>query len=212
LKYAQKAAAIWGDLHGEYDIDTAMALDAVGSCYRFLGKNKEALEFAERALAIRERVLGRLHPDTAQSFSNVGNIYAGLGDFSRALQNEERALAIVEELFGARSPLKAGVLKNMGLAYRGLREFKKALDVVLEALDMRRALFGDQHPETVVSVVDAAVVHFDLGHVHIGFQLLDEWAKKIPKGHTSYEYLKQRSHEFHSRISRPGFRQPGKRR
>ncbi len=212
LQYATKALEIWTALHGEDHIDTALALDGVSACYR-PRDNRKALEFAERALAIRERVLGALHPDTAMSFSNVGNICVALGDCSRALQCEEKALAIANELFGLRSPLKAIVLNNICLAYRGLREFKKALQAALDSLAMRRELFGDQHPETLVSAVNVATIHFDLGHAHNGFQMLDDYLNKIPKNHSHYGLLKERRRDFQTRYTRPGFRQqPGKRR
>ncbi len=213
LEYHQKAFAIWRDLHGENHIDTALALDGVSASYRALGKNGDALAFAERALAIRENVLGYRHPDTAMSFSNVGNVCVTLGNHSRALQCEERALAIANELFGIRSPIKATVLKNIAFAYYGLKDLKKALEVALEAFAMRRELFGDLHPETLVSVVDVVAVYCDLGRVRTGFQLLDEYLKKLPKNHSQHEWLKGQSRDFHARYFLPGFRQmPRKRR
>lgn len=212
LEYHQKAFSIWRDLHGENHIDTALALDGASASYRALGKNKDALEFAERALAIRENVLGCRHPDTATSFSNVGNVCVALGNHSRALQCEEKALAIANELFGVRSPIKATVLKNIAFAYHGLKDLKKALEVALEALAMRRELFGDQHPETLIVVVDVAAMYCDMGRVHAGFQLLDEYLKKIPKNHSHHEWLKEQNRAFHARYFLPGFRQPPRNR
>jgi hypothetical protein len=97
--------------------------------------------------------------------------------------------------------------------YYRLNDLKKALEVGLEALAMRRELFGDHHPETLTAVVEVATIYCDSGRVHVGFQLLDEYLKKIPKNHSRYEWLKKQNRDFHSRYFLPGFRQiPKKRR
>ena len=163
-------------------------------------------------MAIRENVLGHKHPDTASSFCSVGSEYAKLGDHPRALQCEEKALAIATELFGARSPIKATVLKNIGFVHHLKQDLKKAFEFAHEALIMRRELFGDQHPETLTAVVDVAVVYCDSGRVHHGFQILDDYLKKISKNHPRYEWLKQQNRDLHSRYFLPGFRQLPKKR
>jgi tetratricopeptide (TPR) repeat protein len=213
LAYHQKALAIWSDLYGENHIDTALALDGASASYRALGKNNEALKFAERALAVREKVLGHRHPDTAASFSQVGAVYAVLGDHSRALRCEEKALAIANDLFGVRSPIKATVLRNVASVYYGQKDLKRALEFTLEALAMRRELFGDEHPETLRLAVDGAAISCELGRVHQGFQLLDEFLKRIPKSHSQHDWLKERTRYYRERYSLPGFRQlPRKKR
>jgi len=93
-----------------------------------------------------------------------------------------------------------------------VRDLKKALEFALEALAVRRELFGDQHPETLAVVVDVVSIYCDSARVHSGFQLLDEYLKKIPKNHSHYEWLKKKNRDFHSRYFLPGFRQPPKRR
>jgi tetratricopeptide (TPR) repeat protein len=143
----------------------------------------------------------------------VGNVYAALGNHSRALQCEEKALTISNELFGIRSPIKAAVLKSIAFAYYGLRDLKRALEFALEALAMRKALSGDQHPETLAAMVEVVGIYCDSGHVHAGFQLLDEYLKKSSKSHSHHEWLKNQNRDFHARYFLPGFRQiPRKKR
>jgi len=212
LKHQEKALAIWREIHGEDHINTALALDGVSASYRAAGKNKEALEIAERALAIREKVLGHLHPDTAISFSNVGNVSAALGDHARALQCEEKALAIASELFGIRSPIKARVLNNLAVVHHGLRDWRKAAEFALQALTMRRELFGEQHPDTLTIAVELTAIWCESGRVRQGFQLIDDFLKKLPKDNPRYEWLKDQNQSFHRRFLLPGFRQPPARR
>lgn len=207
LTHHQKAVSIWRELHGENHIDTALALDGVGNSYRSLGKNDEALTFVEQALLIREKVLGTQHPDTAMSLSNVANVCTAIGNYARARECEERAIAILTELFGAKSSLMATALRNVAFTCYRQKDLKKALEISCEVLAMRKELFGDQHPETIASVADVASLHFDLGHNHLGFQLLDEYLKKIKKGHSHYDFLKNKKRGFEARIVRPGFRQ-----
>ena len=91
------------------------------------------------------------------------------------------------------------------------KEFKKALNYCAEAWAMRKDLFGELHPDTLISAVDVAVCNCELGHVHAGFQIIDDSLKNISRDHPRYEYLKERRRNLQTRFSRPGFRQISKR-
>jgi len=208
LEYCERALKIWQELQGEKHIDTALALDNMGSSHFQLGNRELALDYAKKALAVRQEVLGLKHPDTASSLLNLSDVYSEVGKFKEALECQQHSLEIAEELFGKRSVLRSYGLKNMGIVYHRAGNFGTALKYFEEALEIQKELFGDTHPQTVRVVVDCAFTLCRVNRVHRGHELIDEWARKIPKDHLLFQWFKEQKQGLQKQFPRPGFRQP----
>ena len=60
---------------GAEHLDTALAMNSIGSTYHRKGASGEALVWHRKALAIYEKTLGTEHPDTARAMHNIGVVY-----------------------------------------------------------------------------------------------------------------------------------------
>ncbi|KAH6989834.1 putative kinesin [Ilyonectria destructans] len=102
--------------------------------YRWMkGMYKEAEQMNRRALDTSEKVLGRQHPDTLASINNLALVLRYQGKYEEAEQINRRALDAREK-------------------------YKEAEQIKRRALDASEKVLGREHPSTLTSISNLALV------------------------------------------------------
>ena len=134
-------------------------LNAIGSCYLYLGEARQAVEYYQRVLSIFVEINNRRGEGAA--LGNLGIAYRDLGDARQAIEYHQQSLAIAREVGNRNSE---GVsLGNLGLAYRDLGDARQAIEFHQQALAISRAL-GDRHGEGA-DLGNLGRVSIDLGEL-----------------------------------------------
>ena len=185
----QRALAIREKVLGPEHPDTARSLNDLAVFYKNQGQFDQALPLYMRALAIREKVLGHDHTDTAQSLNDLAGLYKTLGQNDQALPLYQRALAIREKVPDADNTDTALSLNSLAAMYETLGQYDQALSLYQRALKIQgkyelalplfqRALkiseqvLGNEHPDTVSSINNLAVLCEKLGQYDQALLLL----------------------------------------
>ena len=74
----------------------------------------------------------------------------------------ERAAASIEGKFDKQPLVEASIRETIGMTYRDLGLYREAQPQLEKALSLRRRLLGDDHPDTLASMGDLAVLYRDL--------------------------------------------------
>ncbi|WP_414573948.1 CHAT domain-containing protein [Nostoc sp. CCY 9925] len=114
----------------------AVTLLGIGSVYKLLGENQEALKYLNQALPIFRAVANR--GGEATTLNNIANVYNSLGEKQQALKYYNQALPILRAVEDRR--MEAVTLSNIGTVYDSLGEKQQALKYYNQALPIRRAV------------------------------------------------------------------------
>ncbi|KAL6886868.1 hypothetical protein GGI43DRAFT_426205 [Trichoderma evansii] len=131
--YKKAEAMVLGAEHP----DTLTIIGNVAPGTHFQGNYKEAEAIAYRALQGREKILGAEHPDTLASAHNLASVLKDQGDYKKAEAIFQRALE--------------GLLARQG-------NYKKAEAMAQRSLQGREKVLGVEHPKTLISINNLAVV------------------------------------------------------
>ncbi len=124
----------------------ACLLDAVAGFHVDAGHYREAEPLLRRALEIRERVLGPEHPDTLTSMTNLADLLWRNAELRAAERNRNTTFRRLAEWC---SPLKG--------------DFEDAAVLFRRALDASQRALGPEHPQTLASLHNLAVLLLSKG-------------------------------------------------
>jgi len=160
-------------------------LNELGSLYRYLGRQKEAIEMFEAAAKALE-TRGRANTEEfASAVNNLSEVYRMDGQFEKAIINAQRALAIFEKCVGKKSYPYSSALNNLGLAYLKKAEGEKAKDIFLEAINIL-----EQSPSHVNYYMgDMAVTLCNLAAVYLMENALDKAKEYTDKALACFSHL-----------------------
>ena len=96
-------------------IQTARALEGIGSVLVRRGEAVEAISSAEEALSIAIEAEGENSLDAALAYANVGEVHRGAGHPERALPLFRKSRALYEKTLGPDHPRVAALLSQEGL-------------------------------------------------------------------------------------------------
>lgn len=117
-------------------------LNAIGSCYLYLGEARQAVEYYQRVLSIFVEINNRRGEGAA--LGNLGIAYRDLGDARQAIEFHQQALAISRAL-GDRHGEGAD-LGNLGRVSIDLGELEQAIAYIQQSLALHQAI-GDRRRE-----------------------------------------------------------------
>ncbi|KAL0636312.1 hypothetical protein Q9L58_004769 [Maublancomyces gigas] len=160
---------------------TLNTVNNMASVFDNQGKYDDALEWYGRALAGREKALGSDHPNTLSTVNNMASVFDSQGRYDDALEWYGRALAGYEKALGSDHPSTLNTVNNMagvfsnqgkyddapewyGRALAGNQgKYDDALEWYGRALAGREKALGSDHPSTLATVNNMAVVFSSQG-------------------------------------------------
>ena len=172
LAHAEKALSQRRDVLGGDHRDTITSLHKYALVLLRLGRVREAEPLFKQAFEHRSKVLGENHPDTISSLQWYAEAVDSLGRPVEAERLYEQALEKYRKMPGQDEAtpnvsLNARLLFSLGRRHEAEGRFKRALD-------QNRKLLGDEHPETLRSLRQYAVVLSSLGRAREAIPLFQE--------------------------------------
>jgi tetratricopeptide (TPR) repeat protein len=159
-------------------VDSAEALDNLGTAVAALGEFNDALKRKLRALVIREALLGQEARDTAVSYSNLAWLYDRMGAKDEVPRLRKRALEIFEKLLGPDHPYTSMESVNLGLAYHERGQPEEAIRLYEQAVAMDDQRTGPAEPKMIDRSNRLAVAYFEAGRRDQALQTLRKGLEK----------------------------------
>ncbi|KAI1505488.1 eukaryotic translation initiation factor 3 135 kDa subunit [Biscogniauxia marginata] len=115
-------------------------------------------ELLLESLTLHEQIYGILHPEVARAYSTLAQIYYQLDEKEAAVDLARKAVIVSERTIGIDSAETLLYYLNLGLYVHGSGDSKTALVYVKHALDLWKVIYGPDHPDSITTINNAAVM------------------------------------------------------
>ncbi|KAI8958979.1 clustered mitochondria-domain-containing protein [Daldinia sp. FL1419] len=115
-------------------------------------------ELLLESLTLHEQIYGVLHPEVARAYSSLAQIYYQLEEKEVAVDLARKAVVVSERTIGVDSAETLLYYLNLGLYVHGSGYSKTALAYVKHALDLWKIIYGPDHPDSITTLNNAAVM------------------------------------------------------
>ncbi|KAI1374651.1 clustered mitochondria-domain-containing protein [Hypoxylon crocopeplum] len=115
-------------------------------------------ELLLESLTLHEQIYGILHPEVARAYSSLAQIYYQLEEKEAAVDLARKAVIVSERTIGVDSAETLLYYLNLGLYVHGSGDSKTALVYVKHALDLWKIIYGSDHPDSITTLNNAAVM------------------------------------------------------
>ncbi|XDG01145.1 hypothetical protein ABKA04_000760 [Annulohypoxylon sp. FPYF3050] len=115
-------------------------------------------ELLLESLTLHEQIYGILHPEVARAYSSLAQIYYQLEEKEAAVDLARKAVIVSERTIGVDSAETLLYYLNLGLYVHGSGDSKVALAYVKHALDLWKIIYGPDHPDSITTLNNAAVM------------------------------------------------------
>ncbi|KAI0841709.1 clustered mitochondria-domain-containing protein [Hypoxylon sp. FL0890] len=115
-------------------------------------------ELLLESLTLHEQIYGILHPEVARAYSSLAQIYYQLDEKEAAIDLARKAVIVSERTIGVDSAETLLYYLNLGLYVHGSGDSKTALAYVKHALDLWKIIYGPDHPDSITTLNNAAVM------------------------------------------------------
>ncbi|KAH7038048.1 clustered mitochondria-domain-containing protein [Microdochium trichocladiopsis] len=122
------------------------------------GNRKIGQELLLESLTLHEQIYGILHPEVARAYSNLAQIYYQLEEKEAAVDLARKATIVAERTIGVDSAETLLYYLNLSLFVHGSGDSKSALVYVKHALDLWKIIYGVDHPDSITTLNNAAVM------------------------------------------------------
>ena len=151
---------------GKDDIDTLATIYVLANIMHSQRIYTVAAQLHREVLEKRETSLGLEHPDTIGTMNNLANAYDRAGLRSEAKAIFEKLLAVLERTGQQQTQVGLTVKYNFAeLLSREGKDWTHAEALCQQAADGQEQLFGMEHPKTLRSFGQLAVIKFQRGFV-----------------------------------------------
>ncbi|KAI0881896.1 clustered mitochondria-domain-containing protein [Annulohypoxylon maeteangense] len=115
-------------------------------------------ELLLESLTLHEQIYGILHPEVARAYSSLAQVYYHLEEKEAAVDLARKAVIVSERTIGVDSAETLLYYLNLGLYVHGSGDSKNALTYVKHALDLWKIIYGPDHPDSITTLNNAAVM------------------------------------------------------
>lgn len=122
------------------------------------GNRKIGQELLLESLTLHEQIYGILHSEVARAYSSLAQIYYQLDEKEAAVDLARKAVIVSERTIGIDSAETLLYYLNLGLYVHGSGDSKMALAYVKHALDLWKVIYGTDHPDSITTLNNAAVM------------------------------------------------------
>ncbi|KAI1176324.1 clustered mitochondria-domain-containing protein [Nemania sp. FL0916] len=122
------------------------------------GNRKIGQELLLESLTLHEQIYGILHSEVARAYSSLAQIYYQLEEKEAAVDLARKAVIVSERTIGIDSAETLLYYLNLGLYVHGSGDSKTALAYVKHALDLWKVIYGSDHPDSITTLNNAAVM------------------------------------------------------
>ena len=139
---------------------SALAEEALEAGRISLAQNQKQLgqELVLESLSLHEQIYGILHPEVAKMYHQLSMIYYQTDEKEAAVELARKAVIVTERTLGVDSHDTVLAYLNLSLFEHHLGNTRQALRCVFHALEIWKIIFGPNHPDSITTMNNAAVM------------------------------------------------------
>lgn len=126
---------------------------SVSKNYKDLGQ-----DLLLESLSLYEQIYSILHPEVARAYYQLSTLFYGLEDKAIAVELARKAVIVSERTLGIDSHETLLAYLNLGLFEHAVGNSVLALTYVRHALDIWKLVYGPNHPDSITTLNNAAVM------------------------------------------------------
>lgn len=115
-------------------------------------------ELLLESLSLHEQIYGILHPEVARVYYQLSTLFYSLDDKNIAVELGRKAVIVAERTLGVDSNETVLSYLNLGLLEHALGNTRLALTYMRHALDLWKVVYGNDHPDSITTINNAAVM------------------------------------------------------
>lgn len=123
-------------------------------------------ELLLESLSLHEQIYGILHPAVARVYHQLSMLYYQMDEKNAAVELAHKAVIVSERTLGVDSDETILNYLNLGLFEHANGNTKVALMYVRHALELWKIIYGLNHPDSITTINNAAVMLQHLKHYH----------------------------------------------
>ena len=123
-------------------------------------------ELLLESLSLHEQIYGILHPEVARVYHQLSMLYYQMDEKNVAVELAHKAVIVSERTLGLDSNETILNYLHLGLVEHANGNTKVALAYVRHALELWKLIFGPNHPDSITTINNAAVMLQHLKHYH----------------------------------------------
>ena len=123
-------------------------------------------ELLLESLSLHEQIYGVLHPEVARAYHTLSNLLYNLDDKDAAVELAHKAVIVSERTLGVDHADTLLNYLNLALFEHAVGRTAKALAYVRHALELWKIIHGLDHPDSITTVNNGAVMLQSLKHYH----------------------------------------------
>jgi len=129
-------------------------------------QKKLGQELLLESLSLHEQIYGIIHPEVARVYNTLSMLYYQLEEKEAAVELARKAVIVSERILGIDNAETLLSYLNLGLFGHANGETKLALSYVKHALGLWKIIYGPNHPDSITTINNAAVMLQHLKDYH----------------------------------------------
>jgi protein TIF31 len=129
-------------------------------------QKKLGQELLLESLSLHEQIYGIIHPEVARVYNSLSMLYYQLEEKEAAVELARKAVIVSERTLGIDNAETLLSYLNLGLFGHASGETKLALRYVKHALGLWKIIYGPNHPDSITTINNAAVMLQHLKDYH----------------------------------------------
>ncbi|KAJ3493401.1 hypothetical protein NLG97_g4753 [Lecanicillium saksenae] len=162
---------------------TGGLLFKMGTCFRLLGKYKDAERFYYESVQLRSAVMGMEHPTSLDSLNSLANVLQHQGRDWEAERTHRRTWELRRKALGPEHPDTISSMNNLALSLVREARPREAERLLRQALDFRAAVLGEEHGDTLATMSNLALVLESNGSYEEALDIYQQTAELMEKTH-----------------------------
>jgi protein TIF31 len=115
-------------------------------------------ELLLESLSLYEQIYGILHPEVARVYLQLSTLYYSMDEKNAAVELARKAVIVAERTLGIDASETILAYLNLALFEHANGNSKLALTYVLHALELWKIVYGPNHPDSITTINNAAVM------------------------------------------------------
>ncbi|KAL1955173.1 hypothetical protein VTO42DRAFT_8938 [Malbranchea cinnamomea] len=128
------------------------------------GQKELGQELILESLSLHEQIYGILHPEVAKLYHQLSMIYYQTDEKDAAVELARKAVIVTERTMGVDSADAILSYLNLSLFEHATGNSATALIYIRHALDLWKIIYGPNHPDSITTMNNAAVMLQNLKH------------------------------------------------
>lgn len=129
-------------------------------------QKKLGQELLLESLSLHEQIYGIIHPEVARAYNSLSMLYYQLEEKEAAVELARKAVIVSERTLGVDNTETLLSYLNLGLFGHANGDTKVALSYVRHALELWKVIYGPNHPDSITTINNAAVMLQHLKEYH----------------------------------------------